>query len=173
VGCGPREQLDYIRNDLLVSSFTGHQCGIGVLNCEICDFGRHPEISLSWQYQVAEGRAFGGLTSAQVEPDRTALHENDRMMAVLASRRRSQTDDELRFDLPHDLFETEGGQVVTLIGNHVPILGNAVLHVTFTLQALKQGHIDQSSPAVLAANNLTNGLWRKIQKRREACAPLF
>ena len=40
-GAALANSLDYIRNDLLVSSFTGHQCGIGVLNCEICDFGRH------------------------------------------------------------------------------------------------------------------------------------
>ena len=74
---------------------------------------------------------------------------------------------------PHDLFETEGGQVVALVGNHLPVLGNAVLHFTFTLQALKQSYVDQSSPLVLAANDLTDGFRRKIQKRRKASAPLF
>ena len=94
-------------------------------------------------------------------------------MAVLSSRRRGQANDELRFDLPHDLFEAEGGQVMALVGDYLPVLGNTVLHFTFTLQALKQGYIDQSGPLVLAANDLTDGFRRKIQKHRKACAPLF
>jgi hypothetical protein len=41
-------------------------------------------------------RALGGLTGAQIEPDKPTLHENDGAMAVLSSRRRGQADDEFR-----------------------------------------------------------------------------
>ena len=94
-------------------------------------------------------------------------------MAIFSSRRRGQANDELRFDLPHDLFEAECSQMVALVGNHVPVLGNTVLHFTFTLQALKQGYVDESGSSILATNDLTDGIRRKIQKHRKACAPLF
>jgi hypothetical protein len=136
--------LDDIRHDLLVSLVVGHQCSIDVVNYEIRDLGRHPETSLPRYDQVLKRRTFGSLTSAQVESDRSALHEDNRMMAVLASRRRGQANDKLRLDLPHHLFETEGGQVMALVGNHLPVLGNTVLYFTFTVKALKQGHVDQS-----------------------------
>ena len=67
----------------------------------------------------------------------------------------------------------KGRQVVALVRNHLPVLGNTVLHFTFTLQALKQGYVDQSGPAIFAANDLPDGFRRKIQKCRKTCAPLF
>src|SRR6266853_1788264 len=100
--------LGNIRDDLLVSLLVGHQCGIGVVNSEIRDLGWHPETCVPRQYQVAKGRALSGVTGTHVESNGSALHENDRVMPVLSSRSRGQADDKLRFDLPHDLFATEG-----------------------------------------------------------------
>ena len=57
---------------------------------------------------MSEGRAGGGFPSAHAEPDRAALHENDRVMAVLPGGRSGQAGYEPRFDLPHHLFEAEG-----------------------------------------------------------------
>ena len=34
--------------------------------------------------------------------------------------------------------------MVALVGDHVPVLGNAILYFTLALQALEQGHIDES-----------------------------
>jgi hypothetical protein len=81
---------------------------------------------------MPEGRALGGLAGAEVEPYRSALHEDDRV-AVLPARRRRQPNNEFRFDLPHDLLETKGGQVVTLVHDDVPVFGNAVLHFAFAI----------------------------------------
>ena len=76
---------------------------------------------------------FGSLPGAQVEPYGPALHENDGVMPILPGRRSGQVDDELRFDLPHDLFKAEGCQVVALVGNHVTVLSEAVLHFALTV----------------------------------------
>ena len=94
-------------------------------------------------------------------------------MTVLSTRGRGQANDELRFDLPHDLLEAEGGQMVALVRDHVSILGDTVLHFTLAMEALKEGHVNQSSPRILSTNNLPDGFLRKIQKHREARTPLF
>jgi hypothetical protein len=102
--------------------FVNDQRGVGVVDSEISDRGRHPEISVPRQHQVAKGRALGGLAGAQVEPDGSALHRNNGVVAVLSSWRRRQTNNILGFNLPHDLLETESRQMVALIGNHLPVL---------------------------------------------------
>ena len=155
-------RLENISDDLPVSLFVGNQCGVRVVNCEIRDLSRHSETSRPRNDQMPERRPFGGLAGTEVEPNRSALPENDRVVSVLSARRRGQTDNELRFDLPHDLLETEGGQVVTLIHDDVSILGNTVPHFAVTMQALKQGDIDKSLPLVLASRNLANCVRRKI-----------
>jgi hypothetical protein len=51
-------------------------------------------------------------------------------VALFSNWRRSEPDDEFRLDLLHDAFEAESGQMVALVGNHVSVLGDTVLHFT-------------------------------------------
>jgi hypothetical protein len=110
---------DNISDDLAVSLFVGNECGVRVVNCEIRDFGWDSETGGPRQYKVPKGRALGGFTGAEIEPYWSALHENDRVVSVFSARRRGRANNEFRFDLPHDLLETEGGQVVTLVHDYV------------------------------------------------------
>jgi hypothetical protein len=50
-----------------------------------------------------------------------ALHDDDRMMAILANRRRGESQDELRLCLPDHLFESERRNMVALVNNELSI----------------------------------------------------
>src|SRR5487761_2537504 len=165
--------LDNIGDDLPVSLFAGDQRGVYFVNRRIPSIRWHPETRGPWRDKMLKERERRRLTGAEVESYRSALHEDDRVMAVLSHRRRGETDDELRFNLSHDPLEAEGGQVVTLIHDHMSILGDVVLHFAFTVQALKQGYVDEPRPGVLSAKDLTDGPRRKIQKHRQSRKPLF
>ena len=64
------------------------------------------------------------------------------MVAVLAGNRRRQSDDESRLGLAHDLFEALGGQMVTLVHDHVSVVGDAIVHYALSHEALNNRHID-------------------------------
>ena len=53
-------------------------------------------------------------------PNGTALHEDDRMVTVLARHRRGQAQDESRLRLSDHLFEAAGRQVVAFIDDDRP-----------------------------------------------------
>ena len=72
-----------------------------------------------------------------------ALHEDDRMVAVLARDRRRQSDDESRLGLSRNLLEAMGRQVVALVDNQVAVVGDPVVHNALLDEALDDGDIEQ------------------------------
>src|SRR6185436_3312342 len=60
-------------------------------------------------------------------PHRAALHEDDRMMAILPRDRCRQSSDEPRFRSPDNLFEAVCRQMVTLIDDHMTVFTNAII----------------------------------------------
>jgi len=107
---------------------------------------------------MLERRAFDRLTSADRKPDRTTLHEDNRVMPVFPSRRGGEPDNVVRFHLAHHLFKAERAQMVAFIDNDVAVLGNEILNLAVPLETLKQGHVDLSRPNVAAARDLADGL---------------
>ena len=102
----------------------------------------------------------------------TALHQNDRMMTVLAHRGRSQAKNIPRFDLSQHLFKTEGGEMMAFVHDDLAVSGHQIIHHMFAAEALYYRHVDQASRLFATASNLSNRLDRKVQKNRQSLSSL-
>ena len=98
--------------------------------------------------------------------DRAALHEDDRMMAVLASNRRGQTGDEFRFGSPCHQLEAMGGKMVAFIDDQMPITANAIIYHSLANKTLDQCHIQRSSQLFPPAAEAADGFAGQTKKRR-------
>jgi hypothetical protein len=76
-------------------------------------------------------------------PDGAALHENDRVMTVLARHGRRQACDERRFRLTNHLFEATSGNVVTLVDNEMAVFSNQVVRNAVADETLDERHVEQ------------------------------
>ena len=104
---------DLIGAMLIVRQMT-HQLLNGQVAWQVC-----------WQLMAAAHelqplRGAGGLDSPV--PDRAALHEQDRLQAVPAHRRGSQTKHIARFHLLQHSLKGTGGTVVAFVQNHLAIV---------------------------------------------------
>jgi hypothetical protein len=83
--------------------------------------------------------------------NRAALHEDDRMVTVLACDGRRQADDESCFGLACDLFETVRRQMVALVDDHMAVLGDSVIDDALSNETLNSADVNLSSRSTLAA----------------------
>ena len=60
--------------------------------------------------------------------DRTALHEDDRVMAVLPRHRRGQPQHVAGLGRPRDGFEAHGGEVMAFIDDDMAVIGDQIGH---------------------------------------------
>ena len=85
---------------------------------------------------MLEHGGFRRFPRTEVEPDRAALHKDDRLVAILAVRCRGQTHDVSGLDLFEDLFERKRRKMVAFVDYHMAVLGNEVTDLPLALQAL-------------------------------------
>ena len=90
---------------------------------------------------MLEGPGCGLTLGIDTMSDRSALHEDDRMMPVLATDRRGQARDELGFCLPHNLLETVSRHMVALVDDDVSVRSHTIAHDSFVYEALNDRHI--------------------------------
>ena len=76
--------------------------------------------------------------------NRTALHEDDGVVAVLASDGRGQSKNEPRLRLPGHLFETVRGEVVALVDDEMAVPIHAIVDHAFLDETLNDGHVDDA-----------------------------
>jgi hypothetical protein len=76
------------------------------------------------------------------------------MVSVLPRRRGCQPDNILGLHLSHHLFEREGRYVVAFIDDHLPVFGNEVLHLVFSVKALDDGNVHTPRPVRFPATNM-------------------
>jgi hypothetical protein len=81
--------------------------------------------------------------------------------------------DVFRLDLPHDLLEGEGRDVMTLIHDHLTVLRHEVLHLIFSIQALDDGDINAPCPVWFPAANMPDRFCWHVQEHAEALDPLI
>ena len=90
--------------------------------------------------------------------NRPALHEDDRMVAILAGDGRGQARDELRLRPADDLLEALSGQVVAFVNDEMSIVSHDVTHDVLSHQALDDRHVQRPgrllSPAADSADEL-------------------
>ena len=106
-------------------------------------------------------------------PDRPALHEDDRVVAVLPRDGRRQPEDEPRLRLARDLFEAVRRQVVALVDDQVAVVGHAIIDDALPDQALNDRDIEQPGRRVSPAADAPNRLGGHAEERREALDPLI
>src|SRR5205807_675020 len=78
-------------------------------------------------------------------PYRAALHEYDRMVAILPGHGRGQTGNKLSLGLPNHKFKAIGGEMMTLIDDHMPIISNPVIDDSLAYHALHERHVNDPS----------------------------
>src|SRR5439155_83000 len=81
-------------------------------------------------------------------PNWAALHEDDRMVTVLACDGCRQANDESGFGLAYHLLETMSRQVMALINDHMAVLGDAVIYYAFPDETLNaaEARLETSPP---------------------------
>src|ERR1019366_1581885 len=78
------DNFENIGNDLTIAVCVGYERSIRVVNRELGGVCRRTETGISRHRQVPKRRASSGIARAEIETDRAALHEYDRVVAVLA-----------------------------------------------------------------------------------------
>ena len=78
-------------------------------------------------------------------PNWTALHEDDRMVAVLSCDRCRQSHDESCLGLACHLLETVRRQVMALVDDDMTVLGYAVSHDALANETLDNADVNLSS----------------------------
>jgi hypothetical protein len=78
------------------------------------------------------------------------------MMPVFSGWRCCQSNYEPRFDLAHHPLKCEGGKMMALVNDNVPIFGHKVLDFSLAMQALNNRYVDVSGPFRFAAADLAD-----------------
>ena len=122
---------------------------------------------------VREGT--GGRLCPGIDPvtNRPALHEDDRMVAILAADGRGQACDIPGLRPADDLLEALSGQVVAFVNDEMSIVSDDVTHDVLSYQALDDRHIQQSGRLPASAPDPADELGMKSEKARQSLHPLF
>ena len=127
-------RLDHVVADPPVASVVGDQLLIQRLELETpVGFGRRGGWNDGRLHERVVLERSGGRLCPGVDamPDRPALHEDDRVMAVLARDGRGQPEDEPRLRLAGHLLEAVRREVVALVDDQVAVVGDAVVDDAF------------------------------------------
>src|SRR6266853_2712424 len=100
--------------------------------------------------------------------DGTALHENDRMMSVLACSSRRKTKNVFAFERAGDGFETDRRKMVTFVDDQMNIIRNDIIHRPLFDEALDQSHVDDTGRFALAATDHAYLSRRNVEKCLQA-----
>ena len=122
---------------------------------------------------MPEGAGGGLRLRIDRMPHRPALHDNDRMVAVLASDRGGEPQDEPGLGPADDLLEAPGRQMVTLVHDDLAVLRHAILDDALVDQALNHGHVQRTGCLLVAASYAANRLGRQTEEHRQPLDPLL
>lgn len=118
-------------------------------------------------------RALGGLPfRIDAESHRAALHEDDRVMPVLAGYGRRQAEDVFRLAAPGHRLEADRRQMVAFVDDQMAVLADDVIDLALAGQTLDDRNVDNAGGFAFAAADLADGLGREIEKGGEPGNPL-
>ncbi|EXI75345.1 MAG: hypothetical protein AW07_01246 [Candidatus Accumulibacter sp. SK-11] len=100
--------------------------------------------------------------------DRSALHEDDRVMPVLAGHGRRQAKDIPGLRSPDQLLKARRRQVMAFVHDQMTVVPDTVIDHAGADEALDQRHVERAVRLVAAAADAADGLGRQSQ---EACQP--
>jgi hypothetical protein len=83
---------------------------------------------------MVKRRAFRSPPGAEIESNRAALHEDDRVVTVFPNRRCSQAENVSGLGLLQHLLERERGHVVAFVNNDMAVVSDQVPDLTFCVE---------------------------------------
>jgi hypothetical protein len=98
--------------------------------------------------------------------NRPALHEDDRMVTILACDGGRQAKDESGLGLTHHRLETVRRQMVAFVDDHLAVIGDEVSDYVFADETLNDGDVNPSSRSTSASADSTDRFGGYIEERR-------
>src|SRR5208283_1007520 len=162
--------------DKLIAGLIRNQLGVQLLELDSHILGRRSQWPKPGGTDMHGVRKWTGSRRCPgIDPvtNRPALHEDDRMLAILAADGRGQACDIPGLRPADDLLEALSGQVVAFVNNEMSIVSNDVIHDVLSYQALDDRHIQQSGRLPASTPDPTDELGMKSEKARQSLRPLF
>jgi hypothetical protein len=125
------------------------------------------------QHEVLERPRRRLCAGTYLMPNWAALHEDNRMVTVLACDGGRQADDEWGFSLPCNLLETVRRQVVALVDDHMAVLGDPLIDYALADETLDYGDVNPSSRSSSSSAESSDRFRRDVEKRRQPLDPLI
>ena len=150
------EAHQHVVEDAIIALLVLRESGIerGDLHGRLAlEVGREPEAGLANRDLVAEGARGGLRLGIDAIAHRAALHEDDRMVAVLARDRRGEPQHVSRLRPPRDELEADGREMVALVDDQVTVVADEIAHLAVAHEALDQRDVDPPRRLALAATD--------------------
>jgi hypothetical protein len=125
------------------------------------------------EHEMLEGARRRLCASIYLMSNRTALHEDDRMVTVLACDSCRQAKDESGPGLTRNLFETVRRQMVAFVNDHVAVIGDEVSDHALADETLNDADVNPSGRSTSASADSTDRFGRYIEERRYPLDPLI
>ncbi len=109
----------------------------------------------------------------EVVPDRPTLHEDDRVVAVLALNRGRRSCDKKCLRSTGYFFKHRSGNMMAFIHDDLPIIFDQGIHPVFVDQAVQDGNVDQPGLQLFTGSYLSNGLRRRFEEYIQTLSPLI
>jgi hypothetical protein len=106
-------------------------------------------------------------------PNRAALHEDDRVVAVFPRNCRRQSKNKLRFRTPNDLFKAVRRKMMALVDNQMPVLRDAIIDNSLAYETLNHGDVEIPGRLPAATSNLADVSTVDVKKRAQTLDPLI
>jgi hypothetical protein len=106
-------------------------------------------------------------------PNRAALHEDDRVVAVLSRNCRRQSKNKLRFRTPDNLFKAVRGKMMALVDNQMPVLRDAIVDNALAYETLNHSDVEIPCRLPAATPNLADVSTVDVKKRAQTLDPLI
>jgi len=160
-------------DDRYVAAFIERQYSVDLLNRRFAGVLGELEIRVTDDQPMSKRALRIGYPWINLLPRGTELHVKDRLVPVSSVRRGGQSDDEAGLYLGQDALERDCRQVMTLVHDHLSVLGHNVVDGFFSRKALDHGHIDHAGHLSPAAANLSDRLRGDAETDFELSPPLF
>ena len=103
----------------------------------------------------------------------TALHENNRLVPILACHGRRQTGKIFGLALANHLLKADCRNMVALVNDQIAVIANDVTDNSFLDQALDHGHIEIPVRFMLTTAKLPDVFWWDAKKLTQGLNPLI
>jgi hypothetical protein len=106
-------------------------------------------------------------------PNWAALHEDDRMVAILSRDSGGEAKNELRLRTSDNLFEAMRGEMMAFVNDQMPVLRDAIIDNAFAYETLNHSNVELPCRFPPATPNLADVPTVDVKKRTQTLNPLI